>query len=71
MTDIFEPPMRMIKNPDSDYVKGLKKRIKANNGYCPTQVDKIPENKCPCKYHEETGGCYCGLWISVPDWGDS
>lgn len=63
--------MQIIRNPDAEYVKGLKKRIKANNGYCPTQMEKIPENKCPCKYHEETGDCYCGLWISVPVWSET
>ena len=62
----FEPEMRWIKNPDKEYVKDLKKRIKDNNGYCPTQKEKTPENKCPCQYHEETGECYCGLWIRVP-----
>lgn len=61
----FEMEMKTIRNPDSEYVKGLKKRIKDNNGYCPNQ-EKSPDTKCPCKYHEETGDCICGLWIRVP-----
>ncbi len=65
-TDLFDVEMKMIKNPDKDFVKELKKRIKANNGYCPNQPDKNPDTKCPCKYHEESGDCICGLWIRVP-----
>ena len=31
---------KTIKNPDTDFVKNLKKRIKANNGFCPCQMEK-------------------------------
>ena len=70
MTDVSlnlcEVEMQVIKNPDKDFVKELKRRIKANNGYCPNQLDRNPDTKCPCKYHEDTGECICGLWIRVP-----
>ena len=66
MSEAFEMEMRIIKNTDKDYLRELKKRIKDNNGYCPTQMEKNPDTKCPCKYHRETGDCYCGLWIRVP-----
>lgn len=58
-----EEATQIIKNPDEDFLKSLKKRLKANNGYCLNQPEKIPDNKCPCKYHRETGDCLCGLWI--------
>lgn len=53
----------MMKNPDTDFVKGLRKRIKQNNGYCPCKLEKVPENKCPCKDFREDGDCCCGLYI--------
>jgi hypothetical protein len=28
---------QVVKNPEKEYVKDLKKRIKDNNGYCPCQ----------------------------------
>lgn len=51
---------KIIKNPETDYVKDLKKRIKANNGFCPCQLEKTPDTKCPCKIFRETGECCCG-----------
>lgn len=57
---------RMIKNDDAQYVKDLKRRIKANNGFCPSQMERIPETKCPCKSYREHGECYCGMYIKVP-----
>lgn len=52
-------------NPDDTFVKGLKKRIKQNNGYC-LNKDKAPENKCPCTAFRENGECDCGLYIKDP-----
>ncbi len=56
---------QVIKNPDPDFIKNLKKRLKSNNGYCLTQQEKTPDTKCPCKYHRETGDCLCGMWIRI------
>lgn len=53
-------------NPDDVFVKGLKKRIKQNNGYCLNKRDKTPDNKCPCKAFREDGLCDCGLYIKDP-----
>ena len=58
--------MKVIKNPDSEFVKNLKKRIKANNGYCPCQIEKTADTKCPCLEFRTTGYCCCGLYISDP-----
>ena len=57
----------VIKNPDTEFVKNLKKRIKDNSGYCPCRLDKTPDTKCPCKEFRETGECICGLYITLPD----
>jgi len=53
-------------NPDDDFVKGLKKRTKQNNGYCTSKRDKTPDTKCPCKAFRENGECDCGLYIQDP-----
>lgn len=61
---------KVIKNQDKEYVKDLKKRIKANNGYCPCQQEKTADTKCPCKIFKETSECCCGLYIKVPVYED-
>ena len=53
-------------NPDDLFVKGHKKRIKQNNGYCLSKKDRIPDNKCPCREFRENGECECGLYIKDP-----
>lgn len=58
---------RVIKNPDTEFVKGLKKRIKSNNGYCPCKIEKTKDNKCPCTEFRTTGYCCCGLYIKDPN----
>lgn len=53
-------------NPDDAFTKGLKKRIKQNNGYCLNKPKGIPENKCPCADFRENSNCSCGLYIKDP-----
>ena len=61
-----EVQYQTIKNPDTDFVKNIKKRIKANNGFCPCQMEKTQDTKCPCKSFRETNECICGLYIKIP-----
>ena len=62
--------MRVIQNPDVEYAKDIKKRLKANNGYCPCSLLKNNDTKCKCKEFREQikrgepGACHCGLWIA-------
>lgn len=62
--------MNVIKNPDTEFVADMKKRIKANNGYCPCRLEHIPETKCMCKEFREQvknnipGSCHCGLYVA-------
>ena len=58
---------KTIVNPDSEFVKKLKKRIKDNSGYCPCQLEKSKDTKCPCLDFRETGNCCCGLYIKIPE----
>ena len=57
---------RTVLNPDGLFVKGLKKRIKDNNGYCPCKIGKISTNKCPCDDYTKGGYCECGMFINIP-----
>ena len=54
---------RVIKNPDTVFLKNLKRRIRQNNGYCPNKPRHVPENKCPCQTFREGKGCDCGQYI--------
>lgn len=62
--------MRIVQNPDVDYVKEIKHALKENNGYCPCAIVKTPDTKCRCKEFRmqiergEPGACHCGLWIA-------
>lgn len=39
--------MKVVKNPDTDYVKTMKKRLKSNSGYCPNAFEKsLDTNAC-------------------------
>lgn len=63
--------MKIIPNPDPQFVADIKQRLKERNGYCPCQIDKTPDTKCRCKAFRdqikrgEEGECHCGLWIAV------
>ena len=62
--------MKITQNPDKEYANDIKKRLKANNGYCPCQLIKDANTKCPCKMFREQidrgepGACHCGLWVA-------
>ncbi len=59
--------MSIVLNPDEEYVKEVKRRLKDNNGYCPCSLLKTPETKCMCKEFREMdkGMCHCGLYIKT------
>ena len=50
-------------NPDEEFVRNLKKRIKDNSGYCLNKPKGLASNKCPCDAFRNTGECDCGLYI--------
>ena len=58
---------KTILNPDEEFVRNLKRRIKDNSKHCPCQIGKTKDTKCPCKLFRETEECLCGLYIRVPD----
>ena len=57
--------MKITLNPDPEYVKIMKKKLKANNGYCPSDLIKNKDTKCMCKEFRDqdySGFCGCGLY---------
>jgi ferredoxin-thioredoxin reductase catalytic subunit len=60
----------MIKlNPDKEFVKDFREKIKANEGYCPCRISKTPDTKCMCREfrEQEEGECHCGLYYKTKD----
>ena len=63
--------MKIITNPDKEYAKEIRERIKDNNGFCPCRINKTEDTKCMCKEFRDmvangiTGECHCGLYIST------
>lgn len=65
--------MKVITNPDKEYVKEIRAKLKDNNGYCPCRIQKTDDTKCKCKEFRDMiangieGECHCGLFISVKE----
>jgi ferredoxin-thioredoxin reductase catalytic subunit len=65
--------MEIIRNPDQEFAKEIKRRIKDNNGYCPCAYEKTKDTKCKCKAFRDQvskgipGECECGLYIAIKD----
>jgi len=59
--------MAIALNPDKDYVRKMKKRLKDNSGYCPCSLIRNADTKCMCKEFRdmEEGMCHCGLYIKT------
>lgn len=55
--------MYITKIDDPEYSRIMKKKLKASGGYCPNELIKTPDTKCPCKTFREQdyeGFCGCG-----------
>jgi ferredoxin-thioredoxin reductase catalytic subunit len=50
-------------NPDTEVVALVKEGLKQTGGYCPCELEKSDENKCPCKTFREEQVCRCGLYV--------
>lgn len=61
--------MSIKQNPDREYAKEVRKKLKDNGGYCPCRLEKTPDTKCMCKEFRESeeGMCHCGLYIKEKD----
>lgn len=60
--------MKVSLNPDGEYVKEIRAKLKANNGYCPCAIEKTRDTKCMCRQFREQidrgepGYCHCELY---------
>lgn len=62
--------MRVVRNPDTEFAKAIKKDIKKNGGYCVSTFFRDIYTMCPCKEfrdQDEPGMCRCGLYMKVED----
>ena len=65
--------MKVTTNPDKEYVKEIREKLKANNGYCLCRIRKTEDTKCMCKEfrdmmeRNESGTCHCGLYVATAD----
>lgn len=61
--------MKIVTNPDTEYVAEMRKKLKENGNYCPCSIVKNPDTKCMCKEFREMeeGMCHCGLYIKVKE----
>lgn len=61
--------MKIVLNPDEEFVTEMRQALKDNDGYCPCVMEKTPDSKCMCKAFLEMkeGACHCGLYTKVAD----
>ena len=63
--------IKVITNPDEDFAKEVRAKIKENNGHCACAVTFNEDNKCVCKEFKKQikdgiiGECHCGLYKIV------
>lgn len=53
------------KNPNGAIYRAVTKAVEENNGYCPCELIRNDDTKCPCKTFREqaSGQCHCGRYI--------
>ncbi len=58
--------LRIIQNPDGEVYNEVTKAVQDNDGYCPCELEKNTDTKCPCKAfreQKEAGECHCGRYV--------
>ena len=65
--------MRVITNPNKEFVAEIRAKIKENNGHCACAISFNEDNKCICKEFREqidrgeSGECHRGLYRIIND----
>lgn len=56
-------------NPDKEEVARIRAAVKANEGYCPCQLEKTEKTKCMCLNFLEGDDvwCHCGLYYKTEE----
>ena len=63
--------IKVVTNPDKEFVKEFREQLKNNDGYCPCRAVKTENTKCMCREFREqiergeSGECHCGLYSVV------
>ena len=63
--------IKVTTNPDKEFVKEVRRKIKENNGHCACAISFDEDNKCMSKEFREqiengeAGECHCGLYILI------
>ena len=51
-------------NPNDDTVNYILKKLKENDGHCPTLVhNRRGHDQCPCSSYLQEDICHCGLYV--------
>lgn len=60
--------LKIVPNPDQEFLKEITQRVIDNDGYCPCLLYKNPDTKCMCKdFREQTtpGFCHCKRFMKI------
>ena len=63
--------IKVTLNPNKDFVKEIREKIKTNNGHCACAISFHADNICMCKEFREqiekgiAGECHCGLYTLI------
>ena len=66
--------MKITTNPDKEYVKEVRQKIKDNQGYCCCSLTRTDDTECMCKSFREqkvSGYCHCNLYYKIIEEGDN
>lgn len=60
--------MKISVSNNKEVVEEVRKKLRANDGYCPCKLVKAPDTKCMCQEflnQDEPGECHCGLYVKA------
>lgn len=60
--------MKVEVSSNKELVEEIRKKLKANGGYCPCALEMNESTKCMCQEfltRKELGPCHCGLYIKT------
>jgi ferredoxin-thioredoxin reductase catalytic subunit len=61
--------MKIRVTNDKEHEAEIRQALKDNDGYCPCRPLRDADTKCMCKEfrEQESGPCYCGLYVKEQD----
>lgn len=61
--------MAIYQNPNKEELQEIIDAVAANEGYCPCEIEKNQDTKCPCKKFRDSDDvdfCHCGRYYKIP-----